>query len=105
MRGLGACRRGGEGVGAGLERIERLLHLELDLLRRLIAQHRGPARLGAGAVHGGGGKAAVEELPVQQERHGAEVAPAAEVVALVVDPGVDPERERRPAVRIRHPDL
>src|SRR5215831_20051791 len=49
--------------------------------------------------------AAVEELPAQQQRHRAEVAAAAEVVAHIVDARIRAERERRLAGGACHADL
>ena len=78
-----------------LEAIERLLHLELHLLRQFVA-------LGAGALLGrvrgaqlGATAAAVGERPVQQQRQGREIAAAAELVVLPLGAGVGAERERR----------
>ncbi len=93
--------RGGDRVAGRLQAIERLLHFELNLQCRFFATRRGLARFGASAARFRAVGAAVEELPVEEQRDRAEVAAAAEVVVLVLDAAVDAERQRRLQVRAR----
>src|SRR5688572_30186714 len=83
-RGFGPRLGGGERVGAGLQAVERLLDLELHLLRELAQLCRGLACKSIGLPNGGAARAAVEERPVDEQRHRREVAAAAEFIFLAL---------------------
>src|SRR6185436_9722753 len=86
-RGFGARVGRGQGVGAGVQPVERLLDLELHLLHELVELGLRAAGRGVGLANRRAARAAVEEGPVEQQRDGVVVGAATELVVLALDAG------------------
>ena len=99
--GVGARRGGRERIARGHQAIERLLHFEADLLGDLFLTQHDLALAGACLAHARLVAAAIEELPGEDQRGGAEVVAVAEAIVLALRAGIETQRQRRPLLLAR----